>query len=313
MGSNAIDTLQGLYHFLTDRTPSAIPVVSPKPRRTNPYLDDGFPLVSKVKAGDLRDSVQRSLDLLGGPGKVLTPGMRVMVKPNYNSPDPYPASTDLGFLRTVIELLLEFGVRVSVGESAGGVWRPSRKTMSKAGALDLLEHLGVETVVFDDRPRDWVTVRVDGEYLKKVTVPRAAYEADRLVYIPCMKTHNLARFSLSLKLAMGFVHPGERRAMHMGNLEKKVAEINLVWQPDLIIMDGRKSFVTGGPSSGETVSPSLIMASGDQVAIDVEALNILGSYQANNRLLDDPWDSPQIVQALRHGLGAPSRQYRVVG
>jgi hypothetical protein len=46
------------------------------------------------------------------------------------------------------------------------------------------------------------------------------------------------------------------------------------------------------------------------VAIDVEALKILGSYKAKNRLLSNPCDSPQIVTALRHGLG--SGEYRVV-
>ena len=165
-------------------------------------------------------------------------------------------------------------------------------------------------IAFDDRAWDWVRVRVYGDYLKEVTVPRSVYEADKIVYLPCMKTHRFARFTLSLKLGVGFMHPGERRALHLGNLEHKVAEINLVWQPDLIIMDGRKAFVSGGPGKGELVEPGVIMASGDLVAIDVEALKILGSYKAKNKLSANPYDSPQIVTALRHGLGAG--EYRVV-
>jgi hypothetical protein len=58
------------------------------------------------------------------------------------------------------------------------------------------------------------------------------------------------------------------------------------------------------------VEPGVIMASGDQIAIDVEALKILGSYKAKNRLLPNPYDSPQIVTALRHRLG--SKEYKVV-
>jgi uncharacterized protein (DUF362 family) len=58
------------------------------------------------------------------------------------------------------------------------------------------------------------------------------------------------------------------------------------------------------------VEPGIIMASGDLVAIDVEALKILASYGAKNKLLPDPYDSPQIATALRHGLGA--REYEVV-
>ena len=197
-----------------------------------------------------------------------------------------------------------------VGESSGGIWRPTRKVMEKLDALRQLTDIGAEVIAFDDRAWDWVRVRVDGDYLKEVTVPRSVYEADKIVYVPCMKTHQLARFTLSLKLAVGFVHPGERRSMHMRNLERKIAEFNLALQPDLIIMDGRKAFVSGGPDKGELVEPGVIMASGDQVAIDVEALKILGSYKAKNRLLPNPYDSPQIVTALRHGLG--SKEYKVV-
>lgn len=305
------DTLKGFYHFLGDRTPKELDIVPPKPRRENPFRQDGTVLVSKVHVEqDLLSSVRTSVELIGGLEKVVSAGDRVMVKPNFNSPDPYPGSTDLDLLRTVVHLIKEAGAKVTVGESAGGIWRPTRIVLEKLGAVRALAEMGVEVIAFDDRPRDWVTVKIDGDYLHEVTVPRSAYEADRIVYVPCMKTHVIARFTLSLKLAMGIIHPGQRRGLHVRNLEQKVAEINLVWQPDLIIMDGRKAFVSGGPGKGELVEPGVIMASGDMVAIDVEALKILGSYEANNRLLPNPCDSPQIATALRHGLGA--KEYEVV-
>jgi uncharacterized protein (DUF362 family) len=309
--SGPLDILFGVYHFLTDRTPSDIDIVPPRPRKQNPFSRDGLPLVGKVKVEqDLKSSVVRTIDLIGGLAKAVSPGDKVLLKPNFNSAAPYPGSTDLGFLRAVIEVLLESRARVVVGESSGGVWRPTRKILEKTGALRMVTNMGVEMVAFEHRKRDWVRVRVDGDYLKEVTVPRSAYEADKIIYLPCMKTHLLARFTLSLKLAVGFMHPGERRSLHLRNLEHKIAEISLVWQPDLIIMDGRKAFVSAGPERGDEVEPGVIMASGDLVAIDVEALKILGSYKAKNRLLPDPYDSPQIATALKHGLG--SREYRVV-
>ena len=305
------NTLAGLCHFLFDRVPQGLDIVPPRPRKENPFRKDGVTLVSKVKVEhDLKASVVKALDLIGGLGKVISSGDRVMVKPNFNSADPYPGSTDLAFLKVVIGLLQEAGAKVVVGESSGGVWRPTRNVMEKLDALHQLTDIGAEVIAFDDRAWDWVRVRVDGDYLKEVTVPRSVYEADKIVYVPCMKTHRLARFSLSLKLAVGFVHPGERRSMHMRNLERKIAEFNLALQPDLVIMDGRKAFVSGGPATGELAEPGVIMASGDQVAIDIEALKILGSYKAKNRLLSNPYDSPQIVTALRHRLGA--KEYKVV-
>jgi len=305
------DTLVGLCHFMFDRVPKRLDIVPPRPRKENPFRKDGMTLVSKVKVEhDVKASVAKAVELIGGLGRVISSGDRVMVKPNFNSADLYPGATALEFLKVVVQLLMEAGAKVVVGESSGAVWRPTRKVMEKLDALRQLTDIGAEVIAFDDRAWDWVRVRVDGDYLKEVTVPRSVYEADKIVYLPCMKTHQLARFSLSLKLTVGIVHPGEHRSMHMRNLERKIAEFNLCLQPDLIIMDGRKAFVSGGPAKGEIVEPGVIMASGDQVAIDVEALKTLGSYKAKNRLLPNPYDSPQIAIALRHGLG--SKEYKVV-
>ena len=307
------DMMVGIYHFMFDRVPGKLDIVPPRARKENPFRQDGMTLVSKVKVEqDLMASVVKAVELIGGLGKVISPADRVMLKPNFNSADPYPGSSDLEFLKIVIQLLKEAGAKVVVGESAGAIWRPTRNVMEKLDALRRLTDTGAEVIAFDDKSRnwDWVKVRVDGDYLKEVTVPRSLYEADKIVYVPCMKTHQIARFSLSLKLSVGYVHPGERRSMHMRNLERKIAEFNLALQPDLIIMDGRKAFVSRGPDRGELVEPGIIMASGDQLAIDVEALKILGSYRAKNRLLPNPYDSPQISVALKHGLG--SKDYKVV-
>ena len=234
-----VDRLVGLYHFVSDVAPKNVPLVDPKPQPSNPWRRTDKVLVSKVTAGmDINASVQRSLALLGRLEQVIGRGDRVLVKPNFNSPDPYPGSTDLAFLRAVLELLLEAGAKVIVGESSGGIWRPTRRVFRKLGLSELVRHLGVKLIAFEDEANDWVRVRIGGDYLNAVTVPRSAYEADRIVYLPCMKTHNLARFSGALKLAVGFMHPGERRALHARFLEQKVAEISLCWQPNLIIMDG---------------------------------------------------------------------------
>lgn len=307
------DTLRGLYHLFADRKPDSLVVRPPKPRKTALWRNDGLPLVSMVRVPEgVRTAVERCLDLLGGLDRLVSPGDSVLVKPNFNSPDPFPGSTDLEFLRAALELLLDAGAEVIVGESAGGLWRPTRNTVARLGVPELLKEMSVQFVAFDANECEWVEVPVEGEYLHKVTVPRVAYEADKLVYLPCMKTHRFARFSLTLKLSVGFMHPAERRALHMRNLEQKAAEISLVWQPDLIVMDGRKAFVSGGPERGELVQPNVIMASGDMVAIDVVALEILQSYKADNRLGGDPYTLPQIATALKHGLSSADGAYKVV-
>lgn len=307
------DKVIGFYHFVGDRVPKNIPSVDPRPRAVNPWCSNGQVMVAKVPAnGDIKASVDRAIALLGHLGQAIGRGDRVLVKPNFNSPDPYPGSTDLVFLRAVLELLLEAGARVTIGESSGGIWRPTRNVFRKLGVFELVRHLDVELVAFDDRADDWVRVKIDGDYLSAVTMPRSAYEADKIVYLPCMKTHKISRFTGALKLAVGFMHPGERRALHARHLEQKVAEISLCWQPDLIIMDGRKTFVSGGPDKGQLAEPGLVLVSGDLVAIDVEAMKILLSYKAKNKLMANPWQSPQIITALKHGLVVGSDHYIIV-
>jgi len=310
-----LDNVVGVYHFIADRAPKNIPLVDPKPRPANPWRKNGQILVSKVVAdGDIRASVEKSLALLGNLGQAIGRGDKVLVKPNFNSPDPPPASTDPAFLRTAVELLLETGAKVAIGESSGGMWRPTMKVFRRLGMFELARQLGVELIAFEDKANEWVRVKVGGDYLSTVCMPRSAYEADKIVYLPCMKTHSLGRFSGALKLTVGFMHPGQRRAFHIGNLEQKAAEISLCWQPNLIIMDGRKAFVTGGPDKGQLAEPEpkLIFASGDMVAIDVEAMKVLLTYKAKNKLVADPWQSPQIVTALKYGLGAGEGGYIVV-
>jgi len=309
-----LDTIRGIYHFLGDMVPNNILVVEPKPHKMNPWRRNGRAVVAKVRAnGDVRQSIDRAISLLGGLSHVFGRGDKVLVKPNFNSPDPFPASTDIPFLRAVIEMLLETGAKVTIGESSGGIWRPSRNVFRKKGAYELARDLKVELIPFEDRPDEWVRIKINGDYLKEVTMPRSAYEADKLVYLPCLKTHRLARYSGALKLAFGFVHPGERRGYHFSHLEEKLAEVSLCWQPDLIIMDGRKTFITGGPDSGETVEPRLILASGDLIAIDVEAVKVILGYRAKNRLPSEPWKLTPITTALKHGLGADRDAYIVIG
>ncbi len=307
------DKVVGLYHFISDRAPKNIPLVDPKPRAANPWRTNGQALVARVIAdGDVRVSIEKAIALLGHLGQAINRGDRVLVKPNFNSPDPFPGSTDPAFLRAVLELLLEAGARVTVGESSGGIWRPSRNVFRKLGIFELAHHLGVELIAFEDKADDWVRIKIDGDYLQSVSMPRSAYEADKIVYLPCMKTHSIARFTGALKLAVGFMHPGERRALHARCLEQKVAEISLCWQPNLIVMDGRKAFVSGGPDKGQLAEPGLVLASGDLAAIDVEAMKVLLTYQAKNKLVADPWQSLQIVTALKHGLGVGESGYVVV-
>ncbi len=94
----------------------------PHPRTRNTFTLEGKSLVAKVPHfnGDyLPTSVSEAIRLLGGLGKAIQSGDRVMIKPNFNCSYATPLSTDLGFLEAVIQVLQDAGARVTVGEMSG--------------------------------------------------------------------------------------------------------------------------------------------------------------------------------------------------
>jgi uncharacterized protein (DUF362 family) len=280
----------------------------------NPFVQDGKALVSEVKATtNLKESVKRAVQLIGGFEKVISPGDKVIVKPNFNSDDPFPASSDPEFVKAVVSLLYETGAsKVTILESSGLPWLPTKRVMERMGMTRAAEECGAGLVVLDDR--EWIDIPIEGKYWSKVSLARDVLKKDtKLVWLPCMKTHRYARFSLSLKLAVGLLGFRQRNDLHSARLEEKIAELNLAVRPDLIIMDGRKCFVTGGPDVGLVKEPNLILASGDRIAIDVEALRILKGYKAENRLDMDVWEFPQISHAVKLGIGVKNEnEMRVV-
>jgi len=279
--------------------------------KENVFTSEGKALVSKVLCdGDLRRNIGRAVAAIGGFQRLVQPGDTILVKPNFNTADPPPAASDPQFVKAVIELLYEHGAgKVVLGESSM-ISLSTREVLQQTGMLQAAEEAGAEVVIFDEGT--WVPVTTGGRYLKRVALAKAGLEAEKIVYVCCLKTHRYADFTLSLKLAMGFVRRRDRVPMHLWRLSEKLAELNLAIAPDLIILDGRCCFIAGGPSAGELREPNLILASGDRIALDVEALKVIQSYPGHD-LSKGPWELTMIRRAVELGLGATSEaEYRVI-
>jgi len=275
-------------------------------RLPNPYTRDGKALVSFVVAGKkVKNDILRAVDLLGGFGRSLNPQDRILLKPNFNSDDPPPGSTALDFLTAVIELLQEHGCsQIFVGESAGRPWVPTEKVFKSSGLAARMAEMKIPLLDFDRS--EYMDVPIAGEFLEVIAYPRDLENFDKIIYLPTMKTHYLAGFSMSLKLTVGLTHLADRALLHGDNnqfVSQRAAEMNKSIKPDLIIMDGRISFVSGGPAIGLAVHPGIILASGDPVALDVQGVRFLQNYAAVNHLGGEAWALPQIKTAVRHGLG----------
>ena len=281
-------------------------VVEPRPRTQNVFTSGGLPVVAKVGHfnGDyLPDTVTKAVGLLGGIEKAIKPGDRVVLKPNFNCSHALPLSTDRAFLAAAIELMQDAGAEVTVAEMSGRADWPTDKVVSNLRIMPVLARYGVKFVNFEHD--EWVTLRVDGKFWSSYRVPRVMFEADKRVYLSNMRCHSSGRFSASLKLSVGWIHLDDRDFLHSVHeeTEAKIPELSLGWQPDLVLMDGRRSTV-GWAGRGPYVYPNVIMASGDMVAIDAEAVKILKTFPADNRLGIGIAEMGQFEAAVGFGLGS---------
>ncbi len=268
--------------------------------------------LSLVKAENRRDALRRSVELLDiNPVK----GKKVILKPNFNTADPYPGSTHPETLEESIAYLKEMGtLKIIIGERSGPV--DSAEVMEALGVHKIAEKYGVEVINFDELPPEML-VKIDppGSHWKDgFLVPRMIKEAECIVALPCLKTHQFGGiFTMALKLAVGIV-PKEgtsyMQELHGSpNMRKMIAEINTGYEPDLIILDAMEAFVEQGPMTGKKKQAGLFLAGTDRIAIDAVGLAILKDLGSTREIMETPiFEQEQIKRAVELGLGVDTAE-----
>ncbi len=259
--------------------------------------------VSKIEAKEnLKESIKKAVEEIGGFKKFINKGDVVLLKPNFNTSHPFPGSTDLEFLKAVVELAYEQEPKIVMIGDSSTMSLNTRKVMEELGVFELEKmEIPPRIYVFDERR--WIKKEIpNAKYLKNVFVTEYLDRADKLILLPCLKTHFLAQFTGSLKLSMGFMKPFQRVGFHFRYLQEKIAELNKIIHPDLIIMDARKCFIKKGPAEGEVKEPGLILASTDRIAIDIEGIKIIQNFKGNSLKNINPLELTQIKTALEFGI-----------
>jgi uncharacterized protein (DUF362 family) len=292
----------------------------------NHYTDGQRSLVGMIMATeldkDLTGDIKKAVKLVGGFEKSLKKTDKILIKPNMNTGDPWPqGGTDHAFLKALIINLKDAGYNNLTVADTCGPWGPTDRVIKMLG----LDVVGKET----DTPiktwekEKWMNIRnAKAEYLGRmgggdgtVAYPADLRTYDKIIYTPVMKTHFLGGITQSLKLSVGILHRADRGAhLHGFNhifVAEQAAEINLPIRPDLIIMDGRRSLISGGPSHGEMTKPGVIIVSGDQVANDVTGIRIIQEWYPNmaaNKIGMYAWYQKQIAQAVKLDIGYARKQ-----
>ncbi|MFX0015870.1 MAG: DUF362 domain-containing protein [Promethearchaeota archaeon] len=265
------------------------------------------PILSEITLSpndSLKEVLVNVLEPLDGISSFISRNDQVLLKPNFNTGDPFPASTDPDFLEHVLRLIMKQTSNIEIIESSTIRANTTKIIEDKVG--EILHELDIPIIT----ERQFKFSRIDlkslgAKYLKTVKLPKQILDPNvKLILLPCLKTHFIAQYTGALKLGVGFMERKQRVRMHMSwRVPAKVAELNLGYTPDLVIMDARKIFVTGGPASGKIESPMKILAGSNRVSIDIKGVEIIQSYGAKNKLSDkEPLEVGTIKRALELGL-----------
>ncbi len=262
--------------------------------KTNDRVTGIRELLERLRAGDLS-------------------GKKVAIKANYNSADPFPASTHPDTLGILVDFLKENGARVVLAERSG--MGNTKKVLEETGVLGLSGKKGFEVVVLDELKKGWSRVTPQDSHWKNgFMFPEVFNKVDAVVQTCCLKTHRFGgHFTMSLKNSVGMVarYDPEDGYDYMGELHSSryqrqmIAEINAAYEPEFVIMDAIQGFSKGGPDTGTHISPGILLAGRDRVAVDAVGVAVLRIYGTTDAVSKGGvFEQEQIARAVELGIGA---------
>ena len=261
--------------------------------------------VSIVQCDDYskaRDAIKEALDHIGGLDRIIAPGNRVLLKPNVLSIKRPEAAvtTHPAIVSAMCELVKEAGGIPIVGDGSGITSSDSTataKALRTSGIEEAASNCGAELINFETS--GFVEVDVpEAKQFPRLHIAKAVTEADVIISLPKLKTHELTLYTGAVKNFFGAIPRKDRKAAHY--LEDRdlfgeaVVDIYSFIKPHLAVMDGIIGMEGDGPSAGTPISSGVILASYDCVALDVVASELIGF---------DPLQIPTNKAALSRGFG----------
>jgi uncharacterized protein (DUF362 family) len=254
-------------------------------------------LLAVAKGEEYASLVTRVLEPLGGMGRFVRPGDRVVVKPNIGwdrSPEQ-AANTHPLVVQTVVKQALAAGAKkVLVFDRT---CNEQRRCYTNSGIEQAILGLNDPRAVIEHiDQRKFVPMEIEkGKALTRWEIYKDALDCECYINLPVAKHHGLSRLTLGLKNAMGVIG-GNRGSLHH-DLGQSLADLATVIRPKLTIIDATRILLNNGPQGGDLKDVrklDTLIAGTDPVAADAYATTLFG-------LAPDAIDST--VAAYKLGLG----------
>jgi uncharacterized protein (DUF362 family) len=224
-----------------------------------------------AKSGPPAQLLQAAMVPLGGMGRFVKKGQRVVIKANIawaRTPDQ-ACTNNPELFSALIKMCYEAGAkRVAVWDHTCDNYQ---FTFSRSGLKEAAQRAGAD--IFSGHGRNvYKQVEVPkGKKLKTVEVLRDVLESDVFINLPLPKQHFATELTLGLKNLIGIVWDMEQ--LHKIDLNQCIADINTIRKPDLVVMDAIRILTTNGPKGpGKTEDIGEVIVSTDVVAADAYAV-----------------------------------------
>ncbi len=221
----------------------------------------------------VQQALQLLLEPLGGIACYVKAGQNVLIKPNLlagKSPEK-AVTTHPEIVRQVILLAQSAGGIVSVGDSPG-LGKPE-SVARKCGILDVIEETGARFAPFEES----VPISLEAGTFHSLEVAREALQADVIINLPKLKTHQMMGYTGAVKNLFGLVVGMRKARLHLqAGTDKAFFALMLLelaerFKPALSIMDAVVGMQGNGPGNGDPIQLGALLASPHTLALDTVA------------------------------------------
>ncbi len=217
---------------------------------------------------DISDIVKEAVEASGLRGK-----HTIFIKPNLSHPEYLPGVvTSPELMHQLVGLLRDGNSEVIVGESNGFNY-PCWTAFDKTGVQTSVKAAGGSVINLSEDKL--VEVKFQGNTpLKRLFLPKTVLDADAVVDLPLMKTHEFMAYSGAIKNLFGCVPSNKRIYLHP-YLPEVFYRLYTLFKPQLTIMDARIGIEGNGPTKGKPVKMGLMLTGNDALAVDITAAKVM--------------------------------------
>ncbi|MFW5740116.1 MAG: DUF362 domain-containing protein [Myxococcota bacterium] len=255
---------------------------------------DDLPHMAIVRRDDDPSSLTRAaVDALGGMGRFIEAGDVVAIKPNigWDRAPIHAANTNPEVVAALVRAAYDAGAEHVVVTDFS--CNEPQRSFQRSGIWKAAYDAGAEVVL----PADHLfkTVRMQGRVLDAWPVLRPLIDADKVINVPIVKHHSLAKLTCAMKNWYGIIG-GRRNRLHQ-DIHTSIADLASFVRPTLTVIDAVRVLVRNGPQGGnvdDTKLMNTVVATVDQVAGDAFACELLG---------EKPGGLDYLRQAHERGIG----------